>query len=99
MVSIQICQTWLLRQAAVTPFPHIPFASMELPMLKTLQASLELQGRDLWRLVRHLGTRILVHLYIRVEEGTNAAIEDQDEDATIEIVSNNVVQRFVEKYV
>ena len=87
MVSIQICQTWLLRQAAAIPFPHIPFASMELPMLKTLQASLELQGRDLWQLVRHLGTRSLALLYIRVERGTSAASEDQDEDVTMEIVS------------
>jgi len=37
--------------------------------------------------VRHLETRSLVLLYIRVEEGTSAAIEDQDEDATTETVS------------
>ena len=37
--------------------------------------------------MRHLGTRSLVLLYIRAEEGTSAAIEDQDEDVTTETVS------------
>ena len=37
--------------------------------------------------MRHLGTRSLALLYIRIERGTSAASEDQDEDVTMEIVS------------
>ena len=58
-------------------------------MLEIWQVSLVLQERILWQLDRQYGslTLSLVLLYIRAEEGTSAAIEDQDEDATTETVS------------